>query len=583
MLKLWLRSLSFLVGVVSVFGVRPALAEVVNQVSTASNELPVATIRRVHDLQRPAMTVKEWLSQGESGNNQPAEIVQVTGVKANPTDKGVEVILQTSLGQQLQLVNRSTGNNFIVDIPNAQLRLPNGKSYTFRSDKPIAALREITVTNIDANTVRVTVVGEKALPTVELFDDNAGLVFGITSTATAMQPPQQPQTPQAEEKPALPAPQQDEPIELVVTGEQDRYRVPNASTATRTDTPLRDIPQSIQVIPQQVLKDQQVNTVNEALRNITGVSPSQQSDRNNFEFTARGFSSTTTLRNGLPDPSGSNSSEFSNLERIEFLSGPASVLFGQGSPGGTINFITKQPLRDPFYAIEATVGIYDFYRGAVDLSGPLNDEKTVSYRLNASYLDKQGFTDFFNKRVFLIAPVIRWDINKKTNLTLEADYTDAKSLPLYGLPAFGTVLPNPNGEIPRNRNINEPDAYQETKTARVGYRLEHQFSDNWSFRNAFQVGFVRDESQGPSASGLESDNRTLDRGYGIDNKYYYNAYNLTTDIIGKFLTGWIQHQLLVGVDLSRIDVMRQSEASGTASSLDLYNPVYGQPFGSIEF
>ncbi|WP_375472863.1 hypothetical protein [uncultured Nostoc sp.] len=89
----------------------------------------------------------------------------------------------------------------------------------------------------------------------------------------------------------------------------------------------------------------------------------------------------------------------------------------------------------------------------MDLSGPLNDEKTVSYRLNASYLDKQGFTDFFNKRVFLIAPVIRWDINKKTNLTLEADYTDAKSLPLYGLPAFGTVLPNPNGEIPCNRNL----------------------------------------------------------------------------------------------------------------------------------
>ncbi|MEH2249857.1 AMIN domain-containing protein [Nostoc sp.] len=119
--------------------------------------------------------LKEWLSQRESGNNQPAEIVQVTGVKVNPTDKGVEVILQTSLGQQLQLLNRSTGNNFIVDIPNAQLRLPNGKSYTFCSNKPIADLREITVANIDANTVRVTLVGEKALPIVELFDDNAVL------------------------------------------------------------------------------------------------------------------------------------------------------------------------------------------------------------------------------------------------------------------------------------------------------------------------------------------------------------------------------------------------------------------------
>ncbi|MHC5731846.1 MAG: TonB-dependent siderophore receptor, partial [Nostoc sp.] len=110
----------------------------------------------------------------------------------------------------------------------------------------------ITVTNIDANTVRVTVVGEKALPTVELFDDNAGLVFAVASAATATQAPQQPQTPQAEKKSASETPQ-DEPIELVVTGEQDRYNVPETSTATKTDTPLRDIPQSIQVVPRQVL------------------------------------------------------------------------------------------------------------------------------------------------------------------------------------------------------------------------------------------------------------------------------------------------------------------------------------------
>ncbi|MEH2081244.1 MAG: TonB-dependent siderophore receptor [Nostoc sp.] len=587
MLKLWQRSLCFFVGLVSVFGVPPALAEVVNQVSTASNESPITTIRCVRDLQRPAMTVKEWLSQGESGNNQPVEIVQVTGVKANPTDKGVEVILETPQGTQLQVTNRSTGNNFIADVSGGQLRLPSGEAFTFGSEKPVEGITEITVTNIDANTVRVTVVGEKALPTVELFDDNAGLVFGVTTTATATQSLQRLQTPQAEEKPAnqtpqqQPSTQQDEPIELVVTGEQDVYRVPNASIATRTDTPLRDIPQSIQVVPQQVLKDQQVNTVNEALRNVTGVSPTQQSDRNYFSFTARGFESGAIIRNGLPSGASDSSIEFSNVERIEFLSGPASVLFGQGGPGGTLNVITKQPLRDPFYAIEATVGSYDYYRGAVDLSGPLNDSKTVSYRLNASYLDKQGFTDFFYDRVFLIAPVIRWEISPKTNFTLEADYTNAKNLPLYGLPAVGTVLPNPNGEIPRNRNINEPDAYQETKTARVGYRLEHQFSDNWLLRNAFQVAFVRDDAQGASASELEPDNRILDRGYGIS-KNDVNYYNLTTDIIGKFSTGSIKHQLLFGVDLSRSDTIDSSGVSGSAPSLDLFNPVYGQPLDPLD-
>ena len=92
-------------------------------------------------------------------------------------------------GEQLQITNRSAENNFIADIPNAQLRLPSGDAFTFRSEKPVAGITEITVTNIDANTVRVTVVGEKALPTIELFDDDTGLIFAVASTATTTQPP----------------------------------------------------------------------------------------------------------------------------------------------------------------------------------------------------------------------------------------------------------------------------------------------------------------------------------------------------------------------------------------------------------
>ncbi|MEH2464124.1 MAG: TonB-dependent receptor [Nostoc sp.] len=186
-----------------------------------------------------------------------SEVIQITGVKANPTSKGVEVILETPVGTQLQVTNRSTGSNFIVDVFGGQLRLPSGEAFTFRSDQLLAGITEITAQNIDANTVRVTVVGEKALPTVELYDDNAGLVFAVATTATAtspQQPTQQPQTQQPENQiqPTQPSASGDEPIELVVTGEQDNYRATDGSTATRTDTPLRDVPQSIQVIPQQV-------------------------------------------------------------------------------------------------------------------------------------------------------------------------------------------------------------------------------------------------------------------------------------------------------------------------------------------
>lgn len=156
------------------------------------------------------------------GGKQGGEIVQVTSVKANPSPKGVEVILQTSQGQQLQLVNRSAGNSFITNIPNAQLRLPNSDAFTFRSEKPLAGITEITVTNFDVNTIRVTVTGEAGVPTVELYDSpNEGLIFSVASAASSTQQEQ----PTSEIQPQQPSVQSDEPIELVVTGEQDRYNI----------------------------------------------------------------------------------------------------------------------------------------------------------------------------------------------------------------------------------------------------------------------------------------------------------------------------------------------------------------------
>ncbi|MEH2260093.1 AMIN domain-containing protein [Nostoc sp.] len=126
MLNLWQTSL-FLTGIFFILGIQITSAETADSNRTAQIlvQLPTST----------------------------SEIIPVTGVKANPTDKGVEVILETTLGEQLQITNRSTSNNFIADIPNAQLCLPNGNGFTFRSEKPLAGIIEITVTNIDSNTI----------------------------------------------------------------------------------------------------------------------------------------------------------------------------------------------------------------------------------------------------------------------------------------------------------------------------------------------------------------------------------------------------------------------------------------------
>jgi iron complex outermembrane recepter protein len=258
----------------------------------------------------------------------------------------VEVILETTAGDKLQVANRSTGNNFIADITGGQLRLSNGETFTFKSEKPLAGITEITVTNVDANTVRVTVVGEKALPVVELFDDNTGLIFTVASTETATKPPDTP--PVEEEKPVTEKPQEkpDDPIELVVTGEQDSYRVPDTSVGTRTDTPLRDIPQSINVVPRQVIQDTQARSITEALENVPGVvAQGAGSTGSRDYFTIRGFEAYGNfLVNGLPDPQISSDGTFFNVEQLEVLKGPASVLYGDtgfSGIGGTINYVTK--------------------------------------------------------------------------------------------------------------------------------------------------------------------------------------------------------------------------------------------------
>ncbi|NJL53653.1 MAG: TonB-dependent receptor plug domain-containing protein, partial [Hydrococcus sp. SU_1_0] len=181
------------------------------------------------------------------------------------------------------------------------------------------------------------------------------------------------------------------------------------------------------------------------------------------------------LRNGLRE-GGDILQDFTpNIESIEALLGPASVLYGNANPGGTINIITKQPLQDPFYAIDATIGNFDFYEGAIDLSSPLNDSKTLSYRLNLGYQDRGSFIDSVKTSIFTISPVVSVDIGERTRLTLEGDYTDKSSVAYQGLPAVGTVLPNPNGEIARDRFFwSNLMVLLDNSITRLGYRLEHE-------------------------------------------------------------------------------------------------------------
>ena len=584
-----------------------------------------------------------------------AQIVEVTGVRLNPTPGGVEVILETENGKPLQAFSASYGQTFFTDVITAQLRLPEGKP--FRANNPAPGIVSVTVAPLDANSIRIAVIGEAGVPTARVTSGNRGLIVSLNSTpdSTAVRPtptrppgevgievrpveptrpsgqlgtqvqptqptipsgqlgtqvqptqptipsgqlgtqvqPTQPTTPSGQvgtqvrpTQPTTPEtqPQREQPIEIVVTGQQETYRVPEATTGTRTDTPIRDVPQSIQVVPQQVLEDRRVTRLEEALRNVSGVNPTSSSIGTFETYNIRGFESTNIIRNGLRDSTNSQvANEFANVERIEVLKGPAAVLFGQGSLGGLINITTKRPLREALYSVDFTAGNFNFYRGTLDLTGPLNSSRTVTYRLNFSYQNSDTFADFTEIERLFVAPVVSWAISDRTTLTLESEITRS-SFPNYrGLPAIGTVRSNPNGRIPIERNIAEPGQdFIDNRIERVGYTLEHQFNQNWSLRNSFRISLFSYDQDSFFPAGLEPDNRTLNRG-GTSGTSSTDTEIFTTDVVGNFSTGPIDHKLLVGFELFRENLYKNQFDIFDFPSLDLFDPRYGSRRGDVTF
>jgi iron complex outermembrane receptor protein len=327
-----------------------------------------------------------------------------------------------------------------------------------------------------------------------------------------------------------------------------------------------------------VLEDQQTDTLREALRNVPGVVQGNVSQRVPLDTVLiRGFSTFgNTLRNGLPDfTSRVLSFDSAIVDQVEVLRGPASVLYGQGAPGGTINFTTKQPLSQPFYEVQGAVGSFDFYRGSVDLSGPLNDDESVLYRLNLAAQTSGSFIDFFDAQRYVVAPTLSWQIDDRTKLTLETEYLNQTTQTFdVGLPAVGTILPNPNGRIPRNRYLGEPDfdSY-DLRVFRVGYNLEHRFSENWQLRNAFRYSDYRQDRNFVFTNALQADGRTITRATNVQD-FTDRYYSFDTYFTGEFKTGSIQHQLVTGIALNRLDdsILNFGDP---AASIDVFEPIYG--------
>lgn len=265
-----------------------------------------------------------------------------------------------------------------------------------------------------------------------------------------------------------------------MTGDYSYYKTKSTS-ATKTDTPLKETAQSVQIVNKEVISDVNAVTLKDTLSYVSGIS-----HQNNFgevwdNFSIRGFSGhentgMSLLKNGFSDNRGYNiPRDTVNIESIEFLKGPSAALYGNSEPGGTININTKQPKFTPEYSLETSVGSYDFYRVSTDLTAPIS--QSVAFRLNAASQKKGSFRDYVQSNKNIIAPSLLWSISDNTFLTYNGEYIEQK-IPLdRGIVAI-------NGDIKAIDsktffgNPNDANTKQENHSHQL--KLEHYFSDNWS-------------------------------------------------------------------------------------------------------
>jgi iron complex outermembrane receptor protein len=353
-------------------------------------------------------------------------------------------------------------------------------------------------------------------------------------------------------------------IALQSTGREDPkapvkgYVAKTSSSATKTDTPILETPQSISVITRDQIDAQNAQTVGEALNYIPGVVGAPFGSDPRFDSPRiRGFDGRQSqFLNGLRmmRTAGAPAVELYGLERVEVLRGPSSVMFGQGNPGGLINLISKRPTFEAFGQVGVQVGSYDYKQATFDIGGPLGEGSHFAYRLTGLARKAGAQTDSLDNDRYFIAPAVTWQPTDDTKLTiLTSVQHDNPSTP-SGLPQ-ALVLRPAGARLSRDFFIGDKGYDKSDRTlTNLGYEFEHRFAENWVIRqNARYSHFDWDyQAIGMATAGLALDGHTINRS-ATDQDELLKTFNVDTNLLGKFSTGSVDHTLVLGIDYRYFD------------------------------
>ncbi|MEY2692694.1 MAG: Fe(3+)-pyochelin receptor [Bacteroidota bacterium] len=334
--------------------------------------------------------------------------------------------------------------------------------------------------------------------------------------------------------------------EVIIISQQQKTIVKGGKSSIK---PL-DLPQATLVLGKETIKQQQILRLSDALKNANGIYVSGASNaagNNQEELGARGFtfSGGNTFKNGVRI-NGSLLPETSSLESLEIIKGSAALLYGNVAPGGILNLITKKPRFDSGGEISYRGTEYNFMKPTLDVYGAVNNSNTVAYRFISSYEQGNSFRDEVQSRRSYFNPSILLDISATTSLLFEADYTLDTRTPDFGL----TTIDYKIADMPRNAFLGFN--WGKFNSEQVGFTstLLHDLNKNWQLKGVFSFQGYNTQllsSLRPNVTNMVQANGDWIR--GVQQLHANQNYSLIEwDVNGKFNTGKLKHNLLLGAD-----------------------------------
>ena len=345
----------------------------------------------------------------------------------------------------------------------------------------------------------------------------------------------------------------------VIGRKESSYKNTNSFIGTKTASALKEVPQSVGYVTKELILDQGATTVNEVVKNISGVN--QNSSYNDFSirgFRATGNRNSGNLLNGMrAQTSLWKQSSLANIERVEVIKGPASALFGNAAPGGVINRVTKKPLFENKNSITVGVGSWNTLKTYGDFTGPLNPKKTLLYRLNLGYEKTDSFRDLQGSESIIAAPSFSYIPNEKTHINVDFVYQNFNGKIDRGqsVPADGNVY-----STPISRSLSAANDFLKENTLNTTIALTHKFSDHISL-NAIYLNssysedmlehtqanlYYKQIGNGANAFRYADPNKVMMT--ANQRKRYFANNSFNTYFNFNFNTGISKHKLLVGYD-----------------------------------